>query len=352
MSKTIDKKHSEMIEEFKNNEEILIPMYQKEIFKLKKLKNTEEIQLKIQNLNNFIYKLEKYKKDYLLNCSKYIFNYYEDKSNINSSKTNLNNNQMNKFFNIDNTNEIIVPDETTKVIEKYYKNINTNFINLDNYIYQSDKCPNCLSGEIQYIDTEGISICNICSNAVKKSIIVNEKLHGVSPTEAIQNIYSRINHFKQIIAQIQAKEYIYIPDYVYENIKSQINKQRLNLNELNNHQFKNILKKLKYNKYYEHIPFIKSKFGINPIVMSIELEEKLCNLFQEIQKPFAKYCPINRVNFFNYFYTLYKLCELLNEKQYLPLFPLLKDRKKLIEHDAIWKLICNYLDWEYFNTVI
>ena len=48
--------------------------------------------------------------------------------------------------------------------------------------------------------------------------------------------------------------------------------------------------------------------------MSQELEETLCNLFMEIQKPYSKYCPRDRVNFLNYYYTLYKLCELLGEE--------------------------------------
>ena len=30
------------------------------------------------------------------------------------------------------------------------------------------------------------------------------------------------------------------------------------------------------------------KLGIRPPIMSPELEEKLCNLFMEIQKPYAK----------------------------------------------------------------
>ena len=31
--------------------------------------------------------------------------------------------------------------------------------------------------------------------------------------------------------------------------------------------------------------------------MSQELEDKLCNLFMDIQKPYAKHCPDDRVNF-------------------------------------------------------
>ena len=85
--------------------------------------------------------------------------------------------------------------------------------------------------------------------------------------------------------------------------------------------------------------------------MSSELEEKLCNLFNEIQKPYAKYCPKDRVNFLNYYYTLYKLCELINERSFLPYFPMLKDREKRIEQDQIWKKICEELGWKFIPTL-
>ena len=114
---------------------------------------------------------------------------------------------------------------------------------------------------------------------------------------------------------------------------------------------KEILKKLGYNKYYEHIAFIKDKLGIKPPVMSPELEDKLCNLFIEIQPAFSKFCPDDRVNFLNYYHTAYKLCELLGETQYLEMFPLLKDKEKRIEQDEIWKKICEELDWEFIPTV-
>ena len=42
-----------------------------------------------------------------------------------------------------------------------------------------------------------------------------------------------------------------------ENIKNQIKKERIKLKHITNKKAKDILKKLGYNKYYEHIPFIK-----------------------------------------------------------------------------------------------
>ena len=59
----------------------------------------------------------------------------------------------------------------------------------------------------------------------------------------------------------------------------------------------------------------------------------------------------DRVNFLNYYYTAYKLCELLGEAQYLSYFPMLKDREKRIEQDNIWKKICEELNWEFISTI-
>jgi hypothetical protein len=85
--------------------------------------------------------------------------------------------------------------------------------------------------------------------------------------------------------------------------------------------------------------------------MSPELEETLCNLFVDLQSPYSKYCPDDRVNFLNYYYTAYKLCELLGEDSYLEHFPMLKDPEKRMEQDVIWKKICKELDWEFIPTI-
>ena len=41
----------------------------------------------------------------------------------------------------------------------------------------------------------------------------------------------------------------------------------------------------------------------------------------------------------------------LGEKDFLPFFPMLKDRDKRIEQDEIWKQICSELDWEFIPTL-
>ena len=133
-----------------------------------------------------------------------------------------------------------------------------------------------------------------------------------------------------------------------ENLKSQITKERIDLSDLTYYKCKDLLKKLGYNKYYEHINFIKNKLGIQPVLISQELEKTLCNFFMEIQYPYAKHCPDYRVNFLHYYYVVYKLFELLDQTEHIPM---LKDREKLIEQDSIWKKICDELDWEFIATI-
>jgi hypothetical protein len=235
-------------------------------------------------------------------------------------------------------------------LQHYLHNTGRAFFDYDKYAYRSDVCAWCNSGEMVAIESEGILVCNKCSNFTVYYVESDKPSYKEPPKEASFYAYRRINHFREILAQVQAKETTQIDNTIIASIKKQIRKERITLDQFTDVKAKEILKKLGYNKYYEHIPFIKEKLGIKPPVMSPELEETLCNLFMETQGPYARFCPDERVNFLNYYYTIYKLCELLGQTQYLPYFPMLKDRDKRIEQDEIWKKICKELKWEFIPT--
>ena len=254
----------------------------------------------------------------------HIFDYFESKKNISNGLNNEKVKSLNNFFNISTDNQSIKSDDSLNSVQSYFQNINETFIDQNNYIFPTDICNVCKKGELIPIEYEGILVCNNCSSNTK-FLIENEKpSYKEPPKEVCFYAYKRINHFREILAQFQAKETTQIPDQVLENIRFQIKKERIDLSQITNKKAKEILKKLGYNKYYEHIPFIKDKLGIKPPIMSPELEETLCNLFSSIQEPYSKFCPEERVNFLNYYYTVYKLCELLDQKQFLPYFPMLK----------------------------
>jgi len=357
---TLDSKHKEIVEDINCMKDTELP---KLIDKKKELTNRlkeenitidEELDIKdqISQMKQKIKNIKKKEKEYYLTNSTHIFDYFEQKKKItecDNKRTLLDN-----FFKIQPKEENNSVEETStnkNNIQTYMRNVDEGFLDINNFIMETDICNFCNKGEMIAVDYEGIMICNNCSSSVKY-LVENEKpSYKEPPKEVCFYAYKRINHFREILAQFQAKETTQIPEEVIENIIHQIKKERIDINQLTNKRAKEILKKLGHNKYYEHIPFIKDKLGIKPPIMSSELETTLCNLFMDIQGPYAKYCPDDRVNFLNYYYTVYKLCELLNQRHFLPYFPMLKDREKRIEQDEIWKNICDELGWEYIPTV-
>ena len=353
---TLDSKHKEIEKEFdKEKKDVLPELRSQKRYFTKLLENNLpidqqlEIKDKINDISNQIKDIKSNKKKYYLNNNKYIFDYFETKKSVSlgNNKTKL----LNSFFKIKTNEEVIQTNENKDNIQKYLSNLDESFIDINKFVFETDICQFCKKGELIPIDHEGIMVCNNCCKHIQY-LVENEKpSYKEPPKEACFYAYKRINHFREILAQFQAKETTQIPEDVLENIKNQIKKERIGLKNLSNKKAKEILKKLGYNKYYEHIPFIKDKLGIKPPVMTPELEESLCNLFMEIQAPYAKFCPDDRVNFLNYYYTVYKLCELLDQNQFLPYFPMLKDREKRIEQDEIWKKICGELNWEFIPTI-
>jgi uncharacterized membrane-anchored protein YhcB (DUF1043 family) len=359
---TLDEKHREFLDSFAE-ETRMLPHLRRDIKKLKSsimddakpISEVLDIKDRIKCMQDRIKTIKRLKNQYLLNNSKYIFEYFENKKETSEGKNKTT--ILNNFFNIKN-DDIEKNFNAITNVRKYLTNIDDTFLDVNNFITTTEICQSCRKGELIPEEHEGIIVCNNCSASIKYLVENDKPSFKEPPKEVCFYAYKRINHFREILAQFQAKETTLIPDEVLENIKLQIKKERISLEQITNKSadnfsqpLKDILKKLGYNKYYEHIPFIKDKLGIKPPIMSAELEERLCNHFTDIQGPYAKYCPDNRVNFLNYYYTVYKLCELLDQRQFLAFFPMLKDPEKRIEQDEIWKKICNELDWEFIPTI-
>jgi hypothetical protein len=370
---TLDGKHHEFINEFTKDEQDKLPKLKKEKAELQELlkKNDAEPTMtieqlldakdRLQEIKNTINQLKSKKVDYFLDNSKYIFDYFENKKNIsegapstttkNTSTTNNKSRILNAFFKINDNETKVIEHKNNNIFQKYLSNIDESFLDMNAFVRPTDICQSCYKGELIPMDDEGVLICNQCSVNVKY-LIENEKpSYKEPPKEVCFYAYKKINHFKEILSQFQGKETTQISPEVIETLKQQIKKERIDLDKLNYYKTKELLKKLGYNKYYEHINFIKDKLGIKPPMITQELEETLCNFFMEIQYPYAKHCPDYRVNFLHYYYVLYKLFELLGEHHYLAEIPMLKDREKLIDQDTIWKKICQELDWEFIATV-
>lgn len=241
-----------------------------------------------------------------------------------------------------------------KLLEEYLLKIDplhargTNEIENDPY----GECPECQK-EMIFSANEALFTCTQCGYQEFVLIDSDKPSYKDPPREVSYYAYKRINHFNEWLAQFQAKESTEIPQEVYDAICVELKKERImDYRTLSRLKVREILKKLKYNKYYEHVPHIINRLnGQHAPVMSREVEDKLRNMFREIQPAFQKHCPKERSNFLSYSYVLYKFCELLELDEYLPSFPLLKNRDKLYVQDKIWEQICRELGWQFLRSV-
>lgn len=260
-----------------------------------------------------------------------------------------------KSENIDIVSSQELPQSTTdkrSLVEQYMSIVDTSYIRP---LYQDihlGQCSMC-SIPLTYLMQDGIMVCQQCGYQELLLVEQNKPIYRQPSKEASHFSYKRINHFNEWISQIQGKESTDIPEDIFDKIVAEIKKEKIIDNsKLSYHKMREILKKLKINKYYEHIHYIISRINGQPTPnFSPDLEEKLRSMFKEIQGPFLKHCPKDRKNFLSYSYVLYKFFQLLEKDEYLKHFPLLKSREKLHLQDQIWRKICEELNWQFIESI-
>lgn len=71
--------------------------------------------------------------------------------------------------------------------------------------------------------------------------------------------------------------------------------------------------------------------------------------FKQTEEPFERICPENRANYLNYHLVIRHLLELLNDPradELMEHFPTLKSREPQTKQEAVWKKICQELNWQ------
>jgi len=321
-----------------------------EIIKLKK---------NIKDINDFD-EIEYYEK-----TSQILFNYYDmlEKQSVNNikkikfqnktildsfniSKNNNTNNDTNNDINIETINK-----DKSSLVNEYLSITNKQYIkkiNQENF----EICKKC-NNPLTCLQHDAIMICNLCGYQELLLVEQNRPILKQNTKDTSHFSYKRINHFREWCNQVQGKESTDIPDEIFEKILNEIKKEKIHdTKTITYNKMREILKRLRINKYYEHINYIINRInGIPTPQFSNELEEKLCNMFRDIQGPFLKHCPKDRKNFLSYSYVLYKFFQILGLNEYLKFFPLLKSREKLYVQDQIWKKICEELNYEIIPSL-
>ena len=398
---TLDIRHKNQLSNFEKKEELLKEYQEKNRKLSKNLSNVnskpiaslsdEEIKLKTiyteelksteNNISNLVN--DKDELEYFINTSDILFDYYNllenniDETNTSVSLSNtpdendsskddnksrntqtiaqyfLKKNDISNNSNISNTKSNKSKTSRFHLLDDYLRFTDKNYINNNIPTESPVVCSYCKNPSQDLLINESIIYCRQCFT-VENIITDNEKPSYKDPPKEISYFsYKRINHFSEWLNQIQGKETTDIPEEVFNSIILELSKQRIyDLSTVTPLKIREILKKNKINKYYEHIPYILNKItGIPNPHLNPDLEDRLKNMFREIQVPFLKYSPSNRKNFLSYSYVLHKFIQLLNEHEFLKYFPLLKSRDKLHQQEQIWKKICEHLNWTFIRSI-
>jgi hypothetical protein len=198
---------------------------------------------------------------------------------------------------------------------------------------------------------DGCLVCDHCGVSEKILVATDKPNYKETAQDNNTYAYKRKNHLTEILSQLQAKETTEIPASVYEALNLEIKKRKIDRDSIDMFKMRRILKQLGLRRYYEHVAHILQIInGRQPPNFSRSDETKIKKMFDDIQKPFAEFCPKDRKNFLNYSYFLHKACELLDLDSFISYFPLLKNKNKLRQHDKIWKNICKYMRWQFYKS--
>lgn len=206
---------------------------------------------------------------------------------------------------------------------------------------------------------QGHDVCESCGFTEARTDDSIAAVPFGTTVESSRYPYRRQHHFREWLCQVQGRESTRINNDDMAAIKEQIRKERLNVRLLDNKRLRAILKTLRLQKLYEHVPYLLHILeGSTPPQLTHELETLFMNMFAQIQTPFERHvktvCP-HRKNFLSYSFVLAKFCQLAGGKavELIPFFSQLKSREKLIVQDKVWKLICEDPDvgWPFHASI-
>jgi len=357
---TIDIKHKEKLLDIEKKEINYIKLNEKLNKYNNEIENIDNLEIQTiddinkrvilkEKINDIKYKLnilnyENDEIDYFYDNIELLNEYYSEEKDIQKNNDIKN---LNDLFKIkkDNSNikENLYDIYMKRVYKQYDKKKNNNIIKI---------CDKCKIEKTIHIN-EGLIICKSCGYSENAMLEIEKSCVKDRNIDNKPSMYKRINHLSELLNQFQAKELTEIDENIYEQIKEELRRQRkIDYTKLDYNIMRNILKKLRLNKYYEHIYHIINKLnGLPPPTLSKKLEAMIKQKFIEIQLPYLLFKKSNRKNFTTYNTMINKILQLLNENDLRKHFPILKNRDKINEFDMIWYNICQYNGYKYIPTI-
>jgi len=210
------------------------------------------------NIKNKLKELEKYKEvDYYNDTSHILFEYYnmienESKFNDNKKKTVLDALNNKKTENINTDKSQLVDEYLSLTNSKHIKKNNKENLEI---------CKICETN-LTCLQHEAILVCTNCGYQELLLVEQNRPILKQNAKDTSHFSYKRINHFREWCNQVQGKESTDIPDEIFEKILAEIKKEKIiDTKKITYTKMREILKRLRINKYYEHINYILNRIS-------------------------------------------------------------------------------------------
>ena len=222
----------------------------------------------------------------------------------------------------------------------------------------SNKCQNC---DITFKVIESFMVCEECGMCVETIELPDQPAFKEQQDYTYKTpfTYDKTSYMLTWLKSIQAKDNIDLPDELIQKTKTELAKLKINeTRRVTYNTMRPILKRLKYNKYYQCIPrIIYTITGITPLQLTPEMEQQLLKCFKMIVETFESFKK-DRKSLLSYSYIICKLFQMYDLHDYVQYLPMLKDNTKIRDHDNMFRNIINEIapkdpttPWSFTPTI-
>lgn len=216
-----------------------------------------------------------------------------------------------------------------------------------------DECPRCDGGsKLLLCSARSIMSCPRCGYCVSFLDMTSSSTSFDEVVEFSQYSYKRVNHYQMHLQLVQGKEAHRVPDDVLDVVMADLHdRQKVSCPaDITQKRVRDALRRHKQRKAYDHVAQITARLsGVRPNRIPPETEERLKNMFLQMQPAFQRHAPSTRTNFLSYSYVLYRCFQILKLDHMLEGLTLLKSREKLEANDAIFRKMSLDLGWPLFD---
>jgi Poxvirus Late Transcription Factor VLTF3 like len=268
-------------------------------------------------------------------------------------------NQENNQSQLDEKDEILsnIHLEKSRLSKRYSSVIDYTIAPIEqDYILH--RCNEC---NITYSIIEGFMVCEGCGNCIDTIELPDQPAFKERQDYTYKTpfTYDKTSYMLTWLKSIQAKDNIDLPDELVQKVKTELAKLKISeTRQVTYNTMRPILKRLKYNKYYQCIPrIIYTITDITPLQLTPEMEQQLLKCFKMIVETFENFKK-DRKSLLSYSYIICKLFQMYDLHDYVQYLPMLKDNTKIRDHDNMFRNIINeiapndpHTPWSFTPTI-